>query len=56
VPWVGCPSTFFSRAEGQAGISGEGVVERTAKGLGIEPAQVAPDWCKREILGAAFDD
>ena len=42
-------ATLSSRAEGLAGISGEDDVEGTAKGAGIEAAQVVPDRRGREI-------
>ena len=52
VAWVGCTAAFSSRAEGLAGISGEDDVKGTAKGLGIEAAQIIPDWRRGKIPGA----
>ena len=52
VPGVSCATALASRAEGLAGISGEGDVEGTAKGAGIETAQIIPDRGRGEILGA----
>ena len=49
VPGVIGPAAFSGRAEGLTGISGEDDVEGTAKGAGIEAAQIIPDWCRGEI-------
>ena len=42
-------TAFASGAEGLAGISGEQDVEGTAKGAGIEAAQIVPDWRWGEV-------
>lgn len=49
-------TAFASGAEGLAGISGEDDVEGTAKGKGIETAQVIPDWCRCKISCALGGD
>lgn len=49
-------SALASGAERLAGISGEDDVEGTAEGLGIEAAQVIPDWGRGEIPGALGGD
>jgi hypothetical protein len=45
-------TALSGRAEGLAGISGEDDVECTAKGSGIEAAQIIPDRGRSEIPGA----
>jgi hypothetical protein len=47
---------FSSRAEGLAGISGEDDIEGTAKGSGIEAAEIIPDWRGRKIPCALGGD
>ena len=42
-------TAFASGAEGLAGISGEDDVEGTAKGPGVEAAEIIPDRCRGEI-------
>jgi hypothetical protein len=44
------------RAEGLAGVSGKHDVKGTAKGSGIEFAQVVPDWGRGEIPCALGGD
>ena len=45
-------TAFSGRAEGLAGISGEGDVECPEEGKGVEAAQVGPDRGRGEIPGA----
>ena len=45
------PTAFSGGAEGLAGIAGEDDVESTAKGSGIETAQIIPDWRGCEVPG-----
>ena len=52
VPWIVGTAAFARGAEGLAGVSGKDGVEGTAEGLGIEAAQVIPDWRRGEIPGA----
>ena len=49
VPWVIGTAALSGRAEGLAGISGEDDVEDTAKGPGVEAAEIIPDRCRGEI-------
>ena len=49
VAGISGPAALSGRAERLAGISGEDDVEGTAEGLGIEVAQVVPDWSRGEI-------
>jgi hypothetical protein len=49
-------TTFSGGAEGLAGISGEDHVEGPAEGLGIEAAQIVPDWRGCEVPGALGGD
>ena len=49
VPRIVCTGTLSGRAEGLAGISGEDDVEDTAKGPGVEAAEIIPDRCRGEI-------
>ena len=56
VPRVVGTSTLSGRAEGLARISCEDDVKGPAEGLGIESAQVVPDWRWGEIPGALGGD
>ncbi len=49
-------TAFSGRAKGLAGISGEDDVESAVKGLGIEAAQIIPDWRWSEVPGALSGD
>jgi hypothetical protein len=56
VPGVVGTLTFASSTEGLAGISGEDDIESTAKGSGIEAAQIVPDWGRGKIPCALGGD
>jgi hypothetical protein len=56
VPGIVGATAFASGAEGLAGISGECDVESPAEDLGIEAAQIIPDWGWGEIPGALGGD
>ena len=49
-------ATLSCSAEWLAGISGKDGVEGTAEGLGIEAAQVIPDWGRGEVSDALGGD
>ena len=49
-------TAFASGAEGLAGIPGQHRVKGTAKGPGIEAAQIVPDWRRSEIPSALGRD
>ena len=49
-------ATLSCGAEGLAGISGEDDVESAAEGLGIETAEIVPDWRRGEIACALGGD
>ena len=51
VPRIFGPAALPGGAEGLAGIAGEDDVESTAKGSGIETAQIIPDWRGCEVPG-----
>ena len=50
------PTALSGGAEGLAGVSGEDRVEYSAKGAGIEAAQIVPDRGRGEISGALGRD
>lgn len=50
VPGIAGTAALPGCAEGLAGISGKHRVEGTAKGPGVEAAQVGPDWGRGEVL------
>ena len=52
VPWIVGTGTLSGSAEGLTRISGEDDVEGTAKGPGIEAAQVVPDRGRGEVACA----
>jgi hypothetical protein len=56
MPGVVGATALSGRAEGLAGISGEGDVEGAAKGTGIEAAKIIPDWGRCEIPCALGGD
>jgi hypothetical protein len=56
VPGIVCTAALASGAEGLAGVSGEDDVEGTAKGPGIEAAQIIPDRGWGEIPDALCGD
>ncbi|RCW79396.1 hypothetical protein DFP89_12628 [Paracoccus lutimaris] len=49
VPRIVGAATFSGRAEGLAGISGKDGIEGTAKGPGVETAQIGPDRGRGEV-------
>ena len=56
VPGVVGTTTLSGRAEGLAGISCKDDVEGAAEGVGVETAEIIPDWGRGEVTRALGGD